>query len=748
MKNILNIKALWLKFLGLIIALFIPLIVFSSILNVMQFRGTVCEVYVNANNLNATGAVQKIDYSLNFGKSINKFYGLDKILESTKSLSEDIVGVAVTDSENKIVKSVGNNIKEFPSGLSDSPYVEQDNIIYSKVGLSENSYIILALKSDYVNSMSSNYISSVVRVDLLILLGVILITLAVYFLILRIKKTISINILTVTGVLILVFSQMFFGAYMSTNYINEYTNSLQKISTNISNIIDKDLESIVSYGIPISELNDVDAYLDNIADRVPEIQKITFTETKEDDESGNVISNKIQILDQDYYINIKCQIDQNTINDKLFDLFLSIGILTIVTVLFTLEISVFIGNKMKVSGEVIKNKINIPGIRMFLFLIYMAIFIDSGFVSIVSYRLYQSMKLDGTMNFLTGLPTTASYIAVLLGLFCCSVVISKLGMRNTILLGVILCSLGFILSGLSNTLILFIVARFIIGLGKSAILGCSRIYSTSVTDSESRTKLLSTILAASSIGGSCGIVIGGLIADRTSYSFTFIVGGVLILLISIFIKISDIENTKDIKPLSFSRSFKMLKNSRILMYMLFIIIPIYMAQLFILYSIPLFGDEIGISQSKTSALIMANYLLCGYLSNTSSKYTMKKFGSNRSTMIYCLCIILFVGSFALTNNLVVSIITALLLGISDSFGLTVCSENLSELSDNKENGTELSILLLAIGYVGQIIAPIIISSGINNGIAKATAPIAYIMAAGLSIYIIYSLALKLRSKRQ
>ena len=73
MKNKLSFS----RFIIIFLLVSIPLVFLSSLLNVMSYTNMITEVYTNANSTATTGAIQRINYSMSFGKTIEKFYGLE-----------------------------------------------------------------------------------------------------------------------------------------------------------------------------------------------------------------------------------------------------------------------------------------------------------------------------------------------------------------------------------------------------------------------------------------------------------------------------------------------------------------------------------------------------------------------------------------------------------------------------------------------------------------------------------------------
>ena len=259
MKNKLSFS----RFIIIFLLVSIPLVFLSSLLNVMSYTNMITEVYTNANSTATTGAIQRINYSMSFGKTIEKFYGLEDLLRETQSISDDILSVNVLNSKNEIISSVGKNDVKVPVDISADKYVSNNFGIFCMMPINNEYKIVLLLSPDYVNKLTFDYIKSILLVSALVLIIILLISFAVYKIISKNSITGGMTIKSFKNLLItsIVFTQIALGGYILSNYTNEYQNSLDKMANIVSNVIDKDIEYIVKQGVPYDELTGVEEYL-------------------------------------------------------------------------------------------------------------------------------------------------------------------------------------------------------------------------------------------------------------------------------------------------------------------------------------------------------------------------------------------------------------------------------------------------------------------------------------------------------
>lgn len=746
MKNKLSFS----RFLVIFLLVSIPLVFLSSLLNVMSYTNMITEVYVNANSTATTGAIQRINYSMSFGKTIEKFYGLEDLLNETKSISDDILNVSVVNSKNEIISSVGKTDVKIPEDIPADKYANNSSGIFCTVPIDDEHKIVLLLSPDYVNELTFDYVKSILLVSAVILLIILLISFAVYNIISKNSITGGITIKSFKNLLIasLVLTQVALGGYVLSNYTNEYQESLDKMANIVSNVIDRDIEYVVKQGVPYEELTGVEEYLQNICKNISEIVKISISNLQKNKYSkeNNIKSNRIRILEQDYFINVEYKINQELIDKNITNLLIEALILIVVTILIAIELSLFIGrveNKNKAENK-LKEKSNPSGLRIFYFALFLALGLDSSFVSIVSYQLFN--KLGSSSNFLVSLPTTLGAIATIVGLLICLFTVNKFGVQKLIIFGSILAAIGSITSGFCDDLFKFSFARSVLGLGMAALISSTKLCAIFEKDSNLRVKLLSTIAAGKIAGYSCGIVIGGLISERLSYSFVFILEAVIILASILLVGITNLKNNKTESNFSISSLVSVFKSFKIIVYILLIIIPIYMASIFVSYCVPLYGNEIALSQSLISGLMMLNFMLSAYTASTSSKLTIRYLGVQNSTFLYIALIIASISLFAIFNNLTVAIVAVILLGIADGFGLNVIFEEIYIIQPDIDKVTVTFLFLLA-SKIGEAIAPMLVSANINNGISNASTSLIYVIAGGTILYLLFLALNKIHEKK-
>lgn len=718
------------KMNGIILVMSLFLMLFSAILNIMSYRRMLAESYVHASNLNTVGVVRKLEYAIGFGKPLDKFYGLDTVLSNTLQLSDYILGIEVCDKNGNTVEQTGN-IMEHPSqSSSKEEYIIAADGIYSFVDF-EAGQIILRLDKAEMTEEMYTYVCSVAKVGMGLFLTIVVCLICFSFI--RKNDGISVRQLKVTSLILLITAQLGLGAYVTYYAVHAYQDSTQLIAESAVRVVQSDVNEVLEKGMAYSELKQVDQYLNHLCEDISEFSNMKIISDKGTSSLENVY--KLELKDQKSPV-VQMKITMNTrmVQKKILNHVIDIFIIIMVTIFVSLEVIGYITGHLEQKGKKKTNELYFPGFRLFVFVSGLAFSLDSGFVSVLSTELYGQMGLPENMTFLSGMPNAMFSLAVVLGLFGCSFLISRFGVRKTLYLGVGMGVLGSVLCSVAASLPVFIVARFIFGFCDGLVINTIRLFASSQKEKEMHNKILVTYFAAMNLGVCCSVVIGGLVADVTSYAAVFILGAVLGIFCLCLIHMSGFSNEKNSSKMSFTSAIGDLRYGKVLIFMLFIVVPLYISPLFVEYTFPIFGDEIGFSNSLVSGCLTINYLIIAYLTDPISDWVNKYVKPRKAIVCYVLLQAASIGIFVVFANVWAAILALILTSLWDCFGMVVID---SVLDDVKETTTEKSTLLQMIfGKAGMVIGPVIVTARLDGGAARATGSIVVILLAGVSLYLV------------
>ena len=158
----------FINFMFLIMLIFSFVTAFSSILNIMSYSKLTNQIYTNANKLISTSSLNRIEYSLSFGKPIEKFYGMKSILDDNLKVSSDLLGIYIVNNENEILYSSGEEDKSLPPDVLTAEYVESDKGIYTSRKLNDNSSMVWLLNKEPVTKEIDSYKGKIFSIDVVL----------------------------------------------------------------------------------------------------------------------------------------------------------------------------------------------------------------------------------------------------------------------------------------------------------------------------------------------------------------------------------------------------------------------------------------------------------------------------------------------------------------------------------------------------------------------------------------------------
>ncbi len=185
----------------------------------------------------------------------------------------------------------------------------------------------------------------------------------------------------------------------------------------------------------------------------------------------------------------------------------------------------------------------------------------------------------------------------------------KVGRRKSLISGGLITAFGLVATALSPNLELLLIARALTAIGYGVVFISAQGYVTDTTNTQNRTKGMSTFLSAFFSGSLCGAAIGGVLADKLGYSMTFLLAATLavigvILVISFFDRG---ESNSESKPVQLSDFKILLSNKYFALITFFSAIPAKVVLTgFLYYICPVYLQSLGES-SAVSGRVMMTY---------------------------------------------------------------------------------------------------------------------------------------------
>ena len=718
-----------------VIIIGIIMTVFSSVLATMSYRKMQADSYVHTCVLDTVSAVRKLNYALSFGKPLDKYYGLKELLEGVMVLSEDIRGVEITDSSGARIEAVGDIDDEVRQSSIREEYIIKGNGIYTFTGFDAGT-IILRLDISAIDALTKEYIGYIFVLDSLILLFVLIASVVCFSI--RAQEDIGVMRLRITGIVILVAAQLILGVFSMLRVDNSYQESVARIAEATARMVENDINDVIEKGVHYNEITRIDEYLTDLVEDIPELSALFIDDYSAGKQDGQIEFDLVingEGAESPIRLSSYYNYNQELIRSKRINNAIDVLILVMITVFISLEAMNFVTKHLELRPTHVQGELYFPGFRLFVFVEGIAFTLDGGFFSVLSQKMYGAMGLPDSMSFLSGMPNTMYSLAVLIGLLSCSYLIRRVGMKLILIYGVMAGIAGYILCAISMNLPMLIVARFIYGFCDGILINSIRLFASSQKDAKMHTKILVEYFSAVNLGVSCGVVIGGLIADVASYTAVFLTGAVLASLCLFLILFADFPKKQEgTGRLLLSDTVRELKIPRVLIYMVAVVVPVYIATLFVGYAFPLFGDESGFSNSMVAGCLMINYIIIAYLTDPIADRVIKRFAPETAMFIYMALQAASIGIFVAFASVWAAILALILTSLWDCFGMVVIDIGLKNVK-----GTSMercTLLQMLFGKLGLVIGPMLITSRITEGSARACGIIVFLLVAGVIVYAV------------
>ncbi len=675
--------------LGILILLFS--LISAVFFNYMSFEGIAQSLHVDTYRFVAVGGAQRMEYALNLGKTLDKYYGLGDQLEEIRSNSGNILAVSVRDDNRELITSVPAGVDMSSYTLNEGePYLQGEGVVYTEYIFDGDKSIGLLLDTAQTDETVYGYLRQIAIVAAVILLvGIIAVIVATALTKGRLKSLKRVLI----GVIIL--AQIALGIAVVQQYSVRYMSNLDGTAQIVSEVIEKDIKKITDAGIPVDEFVDFDIYLQDMAGEIDSFSTITNAQSTDNNPHYTVLG-----------VDLSFGINEEVINANIFNFILDTVILIVATAFITLELLFFAGALS--SGE--QRDLITGRIRMMYFVIYAALSMGAAFVSVVALDMCTTLG-QGSNNLLIGLPMTIEMLAGIMAIVISGMLLKQLGIRRTMMLSVLFCCAGLLLAGWGEHIWEFSLARALSGFGFSLATMVGRVYATS--DKTDPGGVLANLTSVSILGFCSGAVLGGLLSDRLGYNAVFYISAICVLIALIFVKEMKLPIDEQ-KQFSAQGIFGIFKDRMAFGYLVLLTLPMNACAIVISYYVPLFGAQNGLSTTAISGIVLINSLLAAYLAPFTNALCAKLDSSGTQKSIYLYGAVLAIGiiAFTLFETVPMMILMSAVLGIADSFGLVVLITAFVRIPMVQKIGNVTgSVCSTLMGKSGQTLAPTGIALG-------------------------------------
>ncbi len=753
-----NINEVRRKVLIIALVLLIIIMVFTGFLNYMTFANNYNNALVNTYAVAGNESVRKIEYALHYGKPIDNYYGMNATLQELKDVIPELKQVKIVSPAGDILYDLHGFVRNshLHDELMKTAIFEQDlvNENLSYQFYKENAYLFMRIEDNTSYHVASlmmvfpqntfvQFNSHITRQLVGYLAGMAIIGLVLLTIIffkstlftqneLINKKKVLIALIVVIGS-----AQLLYSGINYFLFKNAYVDMAYTSKDFIQVIVGKNIKSIYDKGLSLQNIEGLDKYLDSIKDSLPQIEDISIIPSKD------LIARNISSPGT-----VNVTISQGYLDKQMFKIFLDIVTMLIISILFMIEITLLAVIIMIRGPNQVVERIGVDTatshglVRSLIFFVNLGAFMSLTFVPIVMKNLYQPI-LGLPKDVVLGLPLSAEMLGGIIAIIVAGWSISKMKWQAVLYLGVLFVLTGNLASGFSTGAIALISSRAIAGLGLGFIMMSVR----SLVVSLPETNVAIAAFGAGSIAGlNCGAVIGGMLAERIGYNAVFFIAAALILIP--FILVHQLMSEYDIatRETSDLSALKKLVNfigdKKAIIFLLCIFIPYFISGAFLDYFFPLFASGNGLSQGDISRGVLLNGLFIIYLGPVLTRLVINKLGNTNGMILSMSIVVCALASFVLFGTVAAAFVTLMLLGLAESFGISMKTTyflNLRGIRDLEINTSMayFSVMVNGSRMAGPIIYGLALSLGMRMGVGLISLGI-------LALLLVFTLVIKLQ----
>jgi len=555
------------------------LLALTSVLNTVSFNNNYIQSTATNNAIVASGVVNKLEYSLKYGKSLHNYYGIEDLFDQVKQLCSYVDEAYIVDIDGEILyknpyngsefilpDEIGDNVEKLGDTQGFLAWTENDTQ-HILIPVSDNTGTIVAgFGITYNNQIATNstqqYVSGVISYTVITALAAILLFIILFFVI---RHDFAFRKLLLIVIPIIVVSNLFLGMTSFNIYRNGYTALTKQTADTISMKIEGDIKSVVDRGIYYSELYEMEEYFNDIINNTNQISVIELKPAGETfvpkAESGfKFYSDDIHHTyafapdSEGNAMDLHIEISEAYLKEKLNAIIVEILVSIVTSLMIAAEVIIFIvalltslknlldKRNILVTKDIDEDLQPVGTIRGLFFFFAMFQYMAMAFIPIVMASIYKPI-FGLPYEIAMSIPMTAQILTSIFSAWICGKIVDKKGWRPVAVTGILIMVSGTVVAAIAKEPILFILAQIIMGLG----LGCAKtsfdIFSVLTPSSQKLEEYTSSINAGLIVGMSCSAAIGAIIADVFGFSGAFLVMGgfglmvvILILLFSVNIR--------------------------------------------------------------------------------------------------------------------------------------------------------------------------------------------------------------------
>lgn len=709
--------------------------------------------------------VEDIENSVKNGKQIERFYGMDKVLNNMlEIISTDNVplNAAITDVDGNVLYDsytasgngadyynaliAGETVQasiRFNDGegtytiINQSGYEMMIQPVYDAAGTQIGSMLLFYRTEDVESELLGEKERS--NITTLLCAGVVILVMVVYFIavprsiteddengadeVTRFRKKSLRNRVMFVVPVIMIMAGLMAQCVLSYNaYQKRYKRVMFEGATGISRYLGDIIDELNGKGVPYDKMNGLAEYLSGKVQDSPLLWNVSVVSVYADTSSLLERDSEYNVslpisTDDDSSMHINIEISKAYIDEKMLDMLLVFAMAFAVAILMIYELlklpdALFtrLSKDFKGSREVQAATVA-PMVRLAAFIAFTGLYIGTPF-SAVLINQWNKTLFGLPVNVVASIPMTAELLSTMLCSLLLLPLYRKLGARKVLTASALTSVAAQILCFMAGGPAQLIVFRFLSGMGFAGIkYALNTVVSQGSVSSDNTTDNLAALNAGLLGGITCGASLGAVIAGSIGVQTSYLIAGIFMALslaallgLSPWKLIADnnAAETAAVKRASQKTgALSFLGSFAFWRYMLLVAVPLNFGLMFIVAFFPSFVSSMGMSDIVTSYGYLINGLIGIYLGPKLLKALSRRIGK---TFCVALSLLIAAGAVFILNidiPVVILMVSVALLGLFDGFGTPACSDYYVDLAFVKKIGANQALAVLSV--VGSVV---------------------------------------------
>lgn len=723
--------------------------------------------------------VEDIENSVKNGKTIERFYGMDKVLNNMLDIisTENVpLNAAITDVDGNVLydsytaAGKGDEYKAIIADESVQTGIRFENNEAGYVIISQNVYELMIqpiydTEGSQIGSMLLFYRTADVENELrgekersnmttMICAGAVILIITIYFIavprsisdddddgddeVTRFrKKTLRGRVMFVIPV-VMIMAGLLAQCFMSYNaYQERYKRVMFEGATGISRYLGDIIDGLNENGVPYEKMNGLGEYLSSKVENSPLLWNVSvvsvYADTSELLKRDSEYNVSLPIsTDDESSMHINIEISKEYIDEKMLTMLLVFAMAFAVAILMIYELlklpdALFtrLSREFRGSREVQATTVA-PMIRLAAFIAFTGLYIGTPF-SAVLINHWNKTLFGLPVNVVASIPMTAELLSTMLCSLLLLPLYRKLSVRTVLTSSALISVAAQILCFIAGGPAELIVFRFLSGIGFAGIkYALNTVVSQGSVSSDNTTDNLAALNAGLLGGITCGASLGAVVAGSIGVQTSYLIAGIfmalsLAVLLGLapwkLISDNNAAETAAVKTDGKKKgALSFLGSFAFWRYMVLVAVPLNFGLMFVVAFFPSFVSSMGMSDIVTSYGYLVNGLIGIYLGPKLLKMLSNRIGK---TMCVALSLIIAAVSVFILNvdiPVVILLTSVALLGLFDGFGTPACSDYYVNLGFVKKLGANQALAVLSVvGSVVQTFSPVLYSLILGSG---------------------------------